>query len=84
MPDHLHLLAAFAANPGVKATVTAWKRYTARQHGISWQRDFFEHRIRRHESAVEKVEYIRMNPVRAGLVESPNEWPWVILSEDLR
>lgn len=33
-----------------------------------WQRDFFDHRLRSIESAAEKAQYIRMNPVRAGLV----------------
>lgn len=53
-----------------------WKHFTARTLGIEWQRDFFDHRLR-HRSFVEKAHYIRMNPVRAGLVEKLEEWPYV-------
>jgi hypothetical protein len=35
-----------------------WKRWTARQMGIEWQRDFFEHRLRSDESLREKTDYI--------------------------
>ncbi len=84
MPDHVHMLAAFAEVPGMRASVSAWKRYTARQLGIRWQRDFFDHRIRSHESAEEKLDYIRKNPVREGLVDRPEDWPWVMMSDDLR
>ena len=55
--------------------VTAWKRYAATQHGIEWQRGFFEHRLRHDESAWEKSEYVRHNPVRAGLVKQAWQWP---------
>ena len=30
MPDHVHLMAAFPANPGMKAVMMEWKRWTAR------------------------------------------------------
>jgi putative transposase len=45
MPDHVHLLARFAPDPGMTQTVADWKRYTARHAGIAWQRDFFDHRL---------------------------------------
>ena len=57
--------------------VAAWKRYTARQCGLHWQRDFFDHRLRGDESLRDKEQYIRQNPVRAGLVKDANEWPYV-------
>ena len=37
----------------------------------------FDHRIRNSENLEEKFQYIRMNPVRRGLVATPGEWPWV-------
>lgn len=77
MPDHLHMLVWAAPEPGLEKVVTAWKRYGARQFGIQWQPDFFEHRLRREESLLEKAEYICQNPVRAGLVALPEEWPYV-------
>jgi putative transposase len=77
MPDHLHALMAFATVPGMRKTMNDWKRFTARALGIEWQRDFFDHRLRHDESFIEKAHYIRMNPVRAGLVEKPEDWPYV-------
>jgi putative transposase len=77
MPDHLHMLVSFNPIPRLAHTVSAWKRYAVRHLGISWQGDFYEHRLRRDESFVEKADYIRLNPVRAGLVPAPEAWPYV-------
>jgi len=57
--------------------ITNWKKYTARVFGISWQRDFFDHRLRREESLRDKSDYILQNPVRAGLVKRAGDWPYV-------
>jgi len=78
MPDHLHGLFSFppSRKPMVQV-VRDWKRWTNRQLGIPWQRDFFEHRLRPGESGREKARYILENPVRAGLVESAERWPHV-------
>ncbi len=77
MPDHLHSIIAFPREPGLKTTVTAWKRYLARVHSIAWQRDFFDHRLRNHHEAAAKTDYIRKNPVRKGLCQRVEEWPWI-------
>jgi putative transposase len=76
MPDHLHAVVSFSAAAGMKKTISDWKRYTCLHGGISWQRDFFEYRIRKDESFVEKASYIRMNPVRARLIDAPEKWPY--------
>ena len=77
MPDHLHAIIAFPQTPGIKRTVMNWKRYLTRTQQIDWQRDFFDHRLRTHHEEVEKTQYILMNPVRRGLCERAEEWPWV-------
>jgi putative transposase len=41
-----------------------------------WQKGFFDHMIRSHESYDEKWMYVRNNPVRAGLVLSAEDWPY--------
>jgi putative transposase len=78
MPDHLHALVSF---PPHKQTIIDrvgnWKRWTATQFKISWQSGFFEHRIRSKEEREAKSAYVLLNPVRAGLVNDPNEWPYV-------
>jgi len=77
MPDHLHAVMSFAQKPGMSHALSQWKRYAARECRLSWQRDFFEHRMRDEDNRVEKSHYIRMNPVRAGLVTKPEDWPYV-------
>jgi hypothetical protein len=39
-----------------------------------WQREFFDHVLCSAESYGEKWNYVRDNPVRAGLVSMPDEW----------
>ena len=41
-----------------------------------WQREFFDHVLRSAESYSEKWNYIRDNPVRAGLVRSADDWSY--------
>jgi len=78
MPDHVHALLSFPpSRNAVQQTVTLWKRWTARQMRIEWQRDFFEHRLRSGESWREKADYILANPVRKGLVREASQWPYV-------
>jgi len=78
MPDHLHALLSFPQHEQMTRVVSAWKKYQATHHGITWQRDFFDHRLRRDESFAEKADYIRLNLIRAGLVFHPEEWPYVL------
>ena len=41
-----------------------------------WQRGFFDHVIRHSESYAAKWNYVRDNPVRAGLVSDADDWPF--------
>ena len=41
-----------------------------------WQRGFFDHLLRSAESYGQKWNYVRENPVRAGLVAQPEDWPY--------
>ena len=77
MPDHVHGVMAFGRDRSIKQIVSSWKGFLAKTCGIAWQRDFFEHRLRNDENEVAKVHYVRMNPVRAGLVARPEDWPYV-------
>lgn len=79
MPDHIHLF----VRGGPDFVLTQWVRMLKRavSKAISvepphWQEGFFDHVIRHSESYSQKWEYVRQNPVRAGLVSTPNEWPW--------
>ncbi len=81
MPDHLHALVSCAREEDLAKTVAGWKRFTARDTGVVWQKGFFDHRLRRDESLEEKADYIRMNPVRQGLSDNPETWPYVWMPE---
>ena len=54
-----------------------WKGYLKKTQQIKWQEGFFEHRIRDQDSMEEKEHYLRMNPVRVGLVHHWEEWPYI-------
>jgi hypothetical protein len=41
-----------------------------------WQKGFFDHVLRTQESLRVKWTYVRRNPVRAGLVDDPDAWPY--------
>jgi len=77
MPDHLHLLVTVPDARQFNPLIASWKRYTSCHLGIRWHRTCFDRRLRRHESIAAKVEYVRQNPVRAGLASRPEEWPYL-------
>ena len=76
MPDHLHALMAVPKGESLPTIVRAWKAYQTKGLAIQWQTGFFDHRLRSDESEEEKTDYIRMNPVRAGLVSKAADWPY--------
>ncbi len=83
MPDHIHL---FVALPETEITLVQWihilKTVLGKkllELGFSkphWQEGFFDHLLRNSESYGMKWEYVRMNPVRAGLAEKAEDWPY--------
>ena len=79
MPDHLHL---FCAPCDLKFTVERWIAYWkycfARAHADvgAFQPGGFHHRLRNGESYAQKWQYVRENPVRAGLATRPEDWPY--------
>jgi len=74
-------LLAFQRDASMSRVIGDWKHFHARKNRIEWQEGFFNHRLRddeRGEQLQAKVNYIRQNPVVAGLCASAEEWPWVI------
>jgi putative transposase len=82
MPDHWHALASFQDAGGMEKVLRDWKRFVARSTGVAWQDGFFEHRLRSQKSADEKWHYLRLNPVRKGLVTNPEDWPYVWMPDE--
>src|SRR5947208_12038390 len=79
MPDHVHLFAAF---PIAGITLPRWVQSLRNVIGKRllqlaipkphWQEGFFDHLLRSRESYSQKWDYVRMNPVRAGLCHTPD------------
>jgi putative transposase len=74
MPNHIHLIAAFADVEGMLAQCESWKQYTARQinrqleqSGTFWQQDGFDHLIRSEEQFHSFHKYIAENGAKAKL-----------------
>jgi len=87
MPDHVHLLMALFPAQSLQNVMRLIKGRTARainmqssRSGPLWQRESFDHILRRDEDLIEKAEYIANNPVRAGLVATPEEYRWLWIS----
>jgi REP element-mobilizing transposase RayT len=82
MPNHVHLLAT------QKAPFAKWlgplEGFTAKrandligQSGKAfWQNESYDHVVRDEEQFLRIRRYIEWNPVRAGLVERPEEFRW--------
>jgi len=57
-------------------------RSSSGNHGMDWQRDFFDHRLRDHHELEEKTSYVLMNPLRKELCERAEDWVWVYRPND--
>jgi REP element-mobilizing transposase RayT len=79
MPDHVHLFVRGGLDFSLRQWVRVLKRVLSKAISSApphWQQGFFDHLVRHSESYAEKWEYVRQNPVRAGLASHPDEWPW--------
>jgi REP element-mobilizing transposase RayT len=84
MPDHVHLLCGpqHMDAASLSRFMALWKGRTSLAagrlgHPRIWQKGFFDHLLRQHESYAERFEYVRNNPVRAGLCAQAHAWPWM-------
>jgi putative transposase len=81
MPDHVHLLAAPTERELSPGALSAFLKRGIRRVVAAewqWQPGCFDRLLRRDESAQEKWLYMLENPVRAGLVERVEDWPYRI------
>ena len=81
MPDHIHLFLRIDPHQyQLGRTIGFIKKSLSkplREAGVElphWQPNFFDHVLRSADSYSEKWDYIRMNPVRAGLVAYADDW----------
>jgi len=45
--------------------------------GAVWQHEYFDRQLRSDEDVFAKCEYVAANPVRKGIVSSPDEYRWL-------
>lgn len=88
MPDHIHFFCSpINEEVAIEHWITFWKRRFRKLAGAKaplFQTGAFHHRLRQDESYPEKWEYVRANPVRAGLVQAADEWPFQDVLNELR
>jgi REP element-mobilizing transposase RayT len=86
MPNHVHVLFQPMDGWSVAKIVASWKKFTARkicdyQRGLGetpsdpiWHREYWDRFIRDRTHLIQAIDYIQKNPVKAGLVSSPESW----------
>jgi len=89
LPDHVHVLARPLPRPeggvfNLAEVLHSVKRHSARvinqlqgTQGPLWQDERYDRIVRDENEFLEKWNYIRNNPVKSGLVERPEEYPWL-------
>lgn len=80
MPHHLHLLVAPADREASVGELAKWFKCWFKQALLDanwqWQEGCFDRLLRSDESLGEKWDYVRENPLRAGLVKDAADWPY--------
>ena len=83
MPDHVHLLVeGLSEASDLSALVATAKQraaYAGRRlaRGRLWQEGYFERVLRDDDDTFNVARYVVNNPVRAGLVASPRDYPFL-------
>ena len=82
MPNHVHLIAVPESEESLKQAIgEAHRRYTRAVNfregwrGHLWQGRFASY-IMDFYHLLTAVRYVERNPVKAGLVSQPGQWPW--------
>jgi len=80
LPDHIHFFVRgdrdFILSEWMKGLKRGISNALADSDHFRWQPGFFDHLLRTDESYGEKWNYVRNNPVRAGLARAAEDWPF--------
>jgi putative transposase len=81
MPEHVHLLLTEPERTKLSIALQMLKQNVARrlrgpEGGPLWQPRYYDFNVWSYAKQTEKLRYIHRNPVRRGLVQSPEEWAW--------
>jgi putative transposase len=80
MPEHLHLLVNEPPRILLAQFLKAVKQVTSRKlkgpREKFWQGRYFDSNVHGEKARSEVIRYIHRNPVKRGLVGSPEQYPW--------
>jgi putative transposase len=81
MPEHVHLLVGEPHVSSLAIAIQVLKQKTSRKLKSAgeihfWQRRYYDFNVHSELKRVEKLRYMHRNPVKRGLVEKPEDWPW--------
>jgi REP element-mobilizing transposase RayT len=88
MPNHIHLVFTPLKEDlekyyALSKIMHSLKRYTAQEanlilgrSGAFWQHESYDHIIRDETELERIIKYVLYNPVKAGLVNDPQNWKW--------
>ena len=83
MPDHIHWLFVLKENSDLGTILKKFKGQSARKlnlllnvKGSFWQHAYYDHALRSDEDIKKVARYIVANPLRAGLVEKIEDYPY--------
>lgn len=83
MPNHVHALVTTPQDTELGKIVHYWKSISRRginaqlmRSGEVWAKDYFDRYVRDERHYETTKRYIEMNPVAAGLCDTPEAWPF--------
>jgi putative transposase len=80
MPEHVHLLIneppAILLAQFLKVVKQTTSRKLRGQREKFWQGRYYDSNVRGEKDRSQVIRYIHRNPVKRGLVASPEDWPW--------
>ena len=81
MPEHVPLLVGEPRRSSLSVALQVLKQQTSRKlkergEVQFWQRRYYDFNVHNEEKRVEKLKYMHRNPVKRGLVEKLEQWPW--------
>ncbi len=82
MPEHVHLLVSEPKRGNLGVSLQMLKQVVSRKLRARsgkdpfWQPRYYDFNVWTEKKHVEKLRYIHRNPVKRGLVASPEDWDW--------
>ena len=81
MPEHVHLLLGEPRQSSLSIALQVLKQQTSRKLKLLreaqfWQPRYYDFNVHNEEKRIEKLSYMHRNPVKRGLVDKPEDWPW--------